>query len=109
MSSEVVDRAIGIEGRVERKSSTYTSAFHLPLGVHMGVDVVPGKNGLCAIVLCIEPSLVDGVGEAVAINGCAGSLQIGVRTVEQLMPSPIVMLERQQASQVLLEVVHDEG
>ena len=74
VSSEVVDRAIGIEGRVERKSSTYTSAFHLPLGVHMGVDVVPGKNGLCAIVLCIEPSLVDGVGEAVAINGCAGSL-----------------------------------
>ena len=68
VSGEVVDGAVGIESWVESKACAYTSSFHLSLFVHVGIDVVPCEEGLCSIAFCINPTLVDGVGDAVAVD-----------------------------------------
>ena len=82
MGSHHVDGAVGVEGGVEGETCAHASAFHLSLLVHMGVDVVPCEEGLGTVGLGIEPTLVDGMGKAVAVDGGAGGLEIGVGTVE---------------------------
>lgn len=105
---KVVDWTVGIESRVEGEACSHTSSFYLALCIDVRVDVVPGKDGLSAVGFCINPALVDGMGDTVAVNGGAGGLLICVGTVEQLVPCAIVVLERHQASEVLLEPAHDE-
>ena len=109
MGGEVVDGTIGVEGGVEGEACADAGALHLSLSIHMSVDIVPCKDGLCAVLFGIEPSFVDGMGDAVAVDGGAGGFEIGVGAVEQLMPSSVVVLEGKEASEVCLEVAHDEG
>ena len=100
MSGEVVHGAVGIEGGVEGKACAHASAFHLTLCIHMSVDVVPCQKCLCTIAFGINPTFVDGMGEAVAVDGGAGGFQIGVGTVEQLMLCAVVMLQGEKPCQM---------
>ena len=107
MSSVVVDRTVGIEGGVEGESGADAGAFNLSFLSDVGTDVVPGKDGLTYVRFWLYPALVDGMGKAVAVYGCAGGLEIGLRVVEQLMPTAVEVLKGQESGEVLEEPLHN--
>ena len=106
MSCEFAYGTVGIEGRVERKACAYAGALHLALLIDVGIYVVPSKDSLRAVGLCVQPALVDGMGNAVAVDGCARCFKVCVRTIEQLMPASIVVLQREDAVEMHLEILH---
>lgn len=59
----------------------------------MGADVVPCEEGLADVGFGLDPALVDGMGEAVAVDGGAGGFEVGLRVVKQLMPAAVVVLK----------------
>ena len=78
VSGIVVDRTIGIEGRVEGESCAHTRSCHLTHGCDVSIDIMPREESLPYVGLGLYPPFVDGVGETVGIDGCAGCLGVGV-------------------------------
>ena len=95
-----MDRAIGIERGIEAHACANTNILYLTFRVDRRGNSMPSQLGYRTIDLGIYPTAIDGVGEAIGIDGSGRRLEIGVRTVEKLMPETIVMLKGGKALEV---------
>ena len=66
-----IDRAVIVECRIECHSGTHTGAFYLSFCIDLCRNCMPTELRYGAVSHCIEPTLVDGVGDAIDIDsGC---------------------------------------
>ena len=109
MGGIVVDWTVGIESGVEGETGAYARALNLTAVGDVCRHIVPGKESLTDVWLWLYPTLVDGMGKAVGIDGSAGGLEVGVVAVEQLVPCAVGRLQRHKSVEVLPETFEDVG
>ena len=97
--------AIGIKRGIEAHASANTNILYLTFLVNRRGYSMPSQLGYRTIDLGIYPTLIDGVGEAIGIDSGGRRLEIGVRTVEKLMPETIVVLKGGKALEVCISVI----
>ena len=69
---------------------------------------MPGELGHAAVGDAFNPTLTDGVGDGVAVNGGGRCLEVAVVAVEELMPEAFTGLQGTQASDMFAQLVQDE-
>ena len=107
MGSHHMNRTIGIESGIEAHTRAHTNVLHLTFLIHRRLHGMPGQLGHGAVSLRIYPAFVDGMSEAIGIDSRSRSLQIGIITVEQLMPETVVMLQGGQTTHMRTQKFHD--
>lgn len=86
MSRIDIDGPVVIKRRIETHTRTDANALDLAILCHFCRYGVPAKQSGGGIRQRIEPALIDGVRKGIYVNGCCGSFQIGIGSVEQLVP-----------------------
>ena len=66
-----MDGAIGIEGRIKAHTGTHAALLDLAELVDARRYGIPCQQHLCAIGQRIDPTFVDGMGNAIGVDGCA--------------------------------------
>ena len=105
----VVGRAVVVEGGVEAHSRAHAGAVHLSAVQYLGADGMPAQLRHGAVSDTLDPSLVDGVGDAVDIDGRGRCFQIGVVAVHQLVPEAFRTLVVDQPLDVAAQLFEQEG
>ena len=65
----IVGRTVVVERRIESHSCTHASTVHLPALLDLRTDGMPSELRHRAVSDAFYPSFVDGVGDAIYING----------------------------------------
>jgi len=88
MGSHNIHGAVVVEGRVKAHPGSYAGAFHLALFVHLGGDSIPTQLGNRPVGDGINPALVDGMSDAIGVDGRGRGFQVRIGTVQKLVPEP---------------------
>ena len=105
MGSHHMYGTMGIEGGVESHAGTHAHLLNLTFRVDCRLYGMPSHECHGAVGLCINPALVDGMGQTIGIDGRGRGFEIGVVAVEQLMPETGMMLQGRKSGGMLAEQV----
>ena len=98
-------RPVVIVGGIEREARANAGVLHLTLVVDLGRHRIPAELGGRPVGHGADPPAVDGPGHAEHKHGRGGGLEIGVVTVEQLVPQARAGLAGGQTPEVGPELI----
>ena len=109
MCSSSTDRTIIVEGRIEGHTSAYASAFDKSFLSNLCRKGIPTQLSNRTISDALEPTLIDGTGNGIGVDGCCTSLEVRILAIEQLMPEAFTRLIGSQTTNMLAQLLEDEG
>ena len=100
-----MDRTIVIERRIERHACADACSRNLSVLLNLRADCIPSEKCCSSVSVCLKPTFVYGVGDAIGVDGRARAFEIRIRAIEKLMPKAFATLESDESANMIAKLL----